>query len=140
MNILKYKRVILWPVILMMSLAVTGCRKRNTTGNSLALATSHNGVIANPNRYAAELGAEDILALMRAAGLTDKSIVDLGPDLRTALATTGGATIRVAGKVEAICMAEPHRIVVTSRMRGPFVYDLKGDPQAIVLKSPIDGK
>ena len=98
----------------------------------LAIALQTAGCAADPgkvsplgNQQAAALSADDVVRIMRRAGFNDQQVIELGTDLRNALATTGAAQIRVGKKVEAIFAADDQAICGSSRQTGPFVYDLK---------------
>lgn len=82
-------------------------------------------VSAFPNPDVAALTADDVVVVMRQAGFSDAEIVDVGPDLRNALATSGSAHIRSQDKTEAIFAIERSYLYVASRRRGSFVYDLE---------------
>ena len=84
-----------------------------------------SGVEALPNRDVTALTADDIVCVMTRAGFTDEQILDLGTDVRNALATTGCARIRVGRKVEALFAVVGDCLHVTSRRRGHFIFDLK---------------
>jgi len=81
-------------------------------------------VISVANRDIAPLQADDVVVTMRSAGFTDQEILDLGPDVRNALASTGAAMIRMGDKVGAIFAVDGNFLHVTTRRRGSFIYDL----------------
>lgn len=82
-------------------------------------------VIAVPNRQVAGLSADDTVRVMRRAGLADRQILELGTELRNALASSGAANVRVGNKVEAIFAVDGDCLHASSRTRGSFIYDLK---------------
>jgi hypothetical protein len=105
----------LWPLVLLLACQSAGC----------AAAEQHGQVAALGNQQAAALDADDVVRIMRRAGFNDQQILELGTDLRNALASTGAAQIRVGRSVEAIFAADEQTVCGSSRQRGPFVYDLK---------------
>lgn len=79
------------------------------------------------NRDNAELTAEQIIDVMRLAGYRDSEIVNLGPYLRDALASSGAARVEMGNRVDAILVVEFDRIYVSTRTHGTFIYDLEED-------------
>jgi len=70
------------------------------------------------------LDADDVVRVMRRAGFSDQQVIDLGTDVRNALASTGGAQVRVGRKVEALFAVDGQYLHGSSRRRGSFIYDL----------------
>jgi hypothetical protein len=83
-------------------------------------------IVPVANHDLAGLNAHDIVQVMRRAGFSDKQILEEGTDLRNALSSSGAATVRLDKKVEAIFAVDGDYVHVTSRQRGSFTYDLKG--------------
>ena len=84
--------------------------------NTRVIALSNNGdVIA--------LSAEDIVRVMQQAGLSDEQILELGTDLRNALASSGAAQIQVGEVVEAIFAVRGNYLHVSSYHRGSFIFN-----------------
>ena len=85
-------------------------------------------VISVANRDIAPLEADDVVVTMRRAGFSDREILDLGPEVRNALASTGAAMIRTGDKagdkVKAIFAVDGKFLHVSTRARGSFIYDL----------------
>jgi hypothetical protein len=81
-------------------------------------------VISLNSRDIAPLAADDIVVTMRRGGFSDQEILDLGPDVRNTLASSGAAMIRTRDKVEAIFAVEGNFLHVSTRRRGSFIYDL----------------
>ena len=81
-------------------------------------------VISVANRDIAPLEADDVVVTMRRAGFSDQEILDLGPEVRNALASTGAAMIRIGDKVKAIFAVDGKFLHVSTRARGSFIYDL----------------
>lgn len=73
------------------------------------------------------LSADEIVLMMRYAGFTDELILQLGTDLRNALASSGAAQIRVGKKVEAVFAVRGNYVHVSSYNRGSFIFDCKAD-------------
>ena len=99
-------------VLTLLTLSLTGC------------ANSRARVISLSNREIAALDADDIVRVMRRAGFSDDQVIDLGPDLRNMLASSGAAKIQVGNKVEAIFSVDGHYLYASSYRRGSFIYDL----------------
>ena len=81
-------------------------------------------MISLSNREIAALDADDIVRVMRRAGFSDDQVIDLGPDLRNMLASSGAAKIQVGNKVEAMFSVEGDSLYASSYRRGSFIYDL----------------
>ena len=81
-------------------------------------------VISVPNQDIAPLEADDVVVTMRRAGFSDQEIIELGPEVRNTLASTGAAMIRVGDKVKAIFAVDGNFLHVSTRARGSFIYDL----------------
>lgn len=81
-------------------------------------------VISLASRDIAPLQADDIVVTMRRGGFSDQEILDLGPDVRNTLASSGAAMIRIVDKVEAIFAVDGNFLHVSTRRRGSFIYDL----------------
>ena len=81
-------------------------------------------VIPLTGRDIAPLEADDVVVAMRRGGFSDQEILELGPDVRNALACSGMAMIRIADKVEAIFAVDGNFLHVSTRRRGSFIYDL----------------
>jgi hypothetical protein len=82
-------------------------------------------VVPLANQDAAALEADDVVRVMQRAGFSDQQILDLGTDLRNALASGGAAQIRVGKKVEALFATDGHYLYASSRRGGSFIYDLE---------------
>lgn len=82
-------------------------------------------VVVLNNQQVVALDADDVVRVMRRAGLSDRQILDLGTDLRNALASAGAAQIRVGKKIEAIFAVDRPYLHASSRRRGSFIYDLQ---------------
>lgn len=77
------------------------------------------------NPDVAALNADDIAVAMRQAGFTDAEILDLGPQLRNALAQAGAAKVRQGEKVEAIFAVDGPVLHISSRRTGSHIFDLQ---------------
>lgn len=90
------------------------------------IATTQQAVTPVPVGEAEDVPASDLaLALLR-AGFTREDILEHGPALHTALATSGGAQFRRDRVVEAVLAVHSSRLYVTSRTRGTFVLPIGG--------------
>jgi hypothetical protein len=70
------------------------------------------------------LSADDIVRVMRRAGFTDVEIVTVGPYVRNALATAGGARLKLDNTVDAMFAVDGNNLHISSRRAGSFVYPL----------------
>lgn len=77
------------------------------------------------NREVAALTADDVVRIMTRAGFHDAEILELGPDLRNALATEGSAEIRVRERTVAIFSIEERYVYGTSIRGGNLIYPLE---------------
>ena len=112
----------------------TTCRWPAALGAGLALLTlaaalggctpPQTRVISLTSRDIAPLQADDIVVTMRRGGFSDQEILDLGPDVRNTLASSGAAMIRIGDKVAAIFAVDGNFLHVSTRRRGSFIYDL----------------
>jgi len=69
------------------------------------------------------LSANDIVSVMQQAGFSDEQILELGTDLRNALASSGAAQIQVGEVVEAIFAVRGNYLHVSSYHRGSFIFN-----------------
>lgn len=70
------------------------------------------------------VGAYDIAQAMLRAGFTRGEVLQLGPAVHSALATSGGAQIRQNRQVSAIMAVYGDRLYVTSLARGTFALQM----------------
>ena len=82
-------------------------------------------VVALNNQDVVALDANDMVRIMRRAGLSDQQVLDLGTDLRNALASAGAAHVVCEKKVEVIFVVDGDVVRATTRHRGTFIYDVK---------------
>jgi hypothetical protein len=61
---------------------------------------------------------------MRQAGFSDQQILELGTNLRNALLHSGAAHIRLKDTVEAVFAVHGDYVLIASRLRGTFIYDV----------------
>ncbi|MEX0776379.1 MAG: hypothetical protein WD042_11800 [Phycisphaeraceae bacterium] len=87
-------------------------------------ATQQEQVLEMPSKEVAELTADDVVRVMLFAGFSHEQILELGTAVRNALAATGGASIHVDGRTEALLSVDSRRLYVSSRRRGSFIYPL----------------
>jgi len=97
-------------VLLLIALSIVGC------------AQTRLQIIPLSNRDVAILSADDVVQVMRRAGLSDEQILEFGTDLRNGLALSGAAQLMVGDRVEAIFAAQGNHVYVTTRMRGSFTH------------------
>ncbi|MFW6155452.1 MAG: hypothetical protein ACOC95_09565 [Planctomycetota bacterium] len=83
-----------------------------------------NRIVPLPNRSAVALTADDVVIMMLRAGFSEEQILELGTDLRNALAANGSARLRVGEATEALFAVVDRVVHVSSRRRGSFIYDL----------------
>jgi hypothetical protein len=76
----------------------------------------------NPAVY--ELSADQVVAIMREAGFSDKEILKYGRELRNALASQGGAKIMSSRYTEAIVIVQPGYICIVRRGSREILFPL----------------
>lgn len=76
-----------------------------------------------PSPDVAELSAQDMVRVMKCAGFTDEQVLDKGGELRNVLAATGAARVTLEDNTEALFAVIDHKIHVTTRLRGSFIYE-----------------
>jgi hypothetical protein len=89
------------------------------------LPTRGTEVVALPNRQVVELNSDDVVKVMLRSGFPDEAVLELGTDLRNALAVQGSARIRIGKRTEALFAVVGDYLHVSSRTRGSFIYDLE---------------
>lgn len=73
---------------------------------------------------AADVTALDLARAMLQAGFSREEILEHGPAVRNALATSGAAQIADGDSVLALMSVLGDKLYITSRSRGTFVYGL----------------
>ncbi len=71
-----------------------------------------------------DVSAPDLAEAMVRAGFSPDFILEHGPAIRNALATSGGVRIRDKGVIAALMSIQARKLYVTSRERGTFVQSL----------------
>ncbi|MFC1762531.1 hypothetical protein ACFL6U_10680 [Planctomycetota bacterium] len=108
----------------------SGCEQWQTSSSRNDNAQSMR-VSALSARYRVALTAQDIVAIMRATGFTDRQIYELGPDLRAALMQGGAAHFVMPRKsekdlIEAVVVVRENDYVhITRRQAGFYIYDAR---------------
>lgn len=92
---------------------------------TLTVGCAHTAARPLSNRDMAELTARDVARVLRAAGFTDDEIIEVGPDVRNALARRGAVQVQKGRRVEAILAVEHPFLHISSRRAGAIVYDLQ---------------
>ena len=82
-------------------------------------------VVAFNNQDVVALDANDMVRIMRRAGFSDQQVLDLGTDLRNAMASAGAAQVICEKKVEVTFVVDGDVVRAATRNRGAFVYDVK---------------
>ena len=107
--------------LLILILNLSGCAlgvrqddKPKTDARVIAL--SNNGDVV-------ALSANDIVSVMRKAGFSNEQTLELGTDLRNALASSGAAQIQVGKVVETIFAVRGNYLHVSSYRRGSFIFN-----------------
>lgn len=78
------------------------------------------------NGTATPVSPSDLAEAMLRAGFTRDEILQEGPSVGDALATSGGAQVRRGKIVSALFAVQDGQLIVTSRERGTFVLPLTG--------------
>ena len=109
-------------MLLLLALLVfgaVGCSR--STGSGIRL-------IPMSNRSVLTLSPDDVVAVMRRAGFSDKQILEYGMDLRNGLAESGAVQIKIGKKVEAVFAVNLNEgsncVYISTRLRGNFIYDV----------------
>jgi len=108
-------------MLLILVLNLSGCALgvRNDDGPE----TDTRVIALSNSRDVIALNAEDIVRVMQQAGFSDKQILELGTDLRNALASSGAAQILVGEVVEAIFAVRGNYLHVSGYRRGSFIFN-----------------
>ena len=104
-------------LVVLLVFGVVGC-SRTTSGIRL---------IPLSNRSVLALNPDDVVAVMRRAGFSDKQILEYGTDLRNGLAESGAVQIKIGKKVEAVFavnLNEGDCVYISTRLRGNFIYNV----------------
>jgi hypothetical protein len=104
----------------LMAVAVAGC---SSLDRSVALAKQDVTQIAVGE--AAAVPALLLAKVMLRAGFEEEAVLRYGPSIRNALATSGGAQVRMGHVTEALFAVHSERLYVTSRQRGTFVEPIQ---------------
>jgi hypothetical protein len=97
---------------------VVGCSRSTSSGIRL---------IPMSNRHVLALNPDDVVAIMRRAGFSDRQILEYGTELRNGLAESGAIQIKIGRKVEAVFavnLNEGNCVYISTRLRGNFIYDV----------------
>jgi hypothetical protein len=105
--------------MLMAASATAGC---SSTDRSVALAKQE--VTSIPAGEAAAVSAPMLAEAMLRAGFKKEEVIEYGPEVRNALATSGGAQVRKGHVTEALFAIHSDSLYVTSRARGTFVQPI----------------
>jgi hypothetical protein len=104
-------------LVALLFFGVVGC-SRTTHGIRL---------IPLSNRHVLALSSDDVVAVMRRAGFSDKQILEYGTDLRNGLAESGAVQVKIGEKIEAVFavnLNEGNCVYISTRLRGNFIYDV----------------
>jgi len=89
---------------------------------SLGRGGSRPRVEAFPNRYVAALEAGQVVQVLRRAEFSEREILEIGLDLRNALAVSGGARVFRNNRTVAIFVVHADYVHGASWERGSFIY------------------
>jgi hypothetical protein len=105
---------------------LTGCSHLSSfsSGDSNRKQPSELEIVPLGNQDVIELGADDVVRVMRRAGFSDEQILELGPELRNGLAESGAAQVRLKDRVEVVFAVHGNYVFITTRLRGSFIYDV----------------
>jgi hypothetical protein len=127
--------------LIALALVATGCR-RNLFSSPPWLAPASNSasqglqVVPRSCGQIVNLAADDIVGVMRRMGFRDDQILDLGPRLRDALRTAGGAAFVRGRQIDAMIAVSDGYLFVQSNLQGSFIYDIKDKIFAAVPRMP----
>lgn len=102
---------------------LTGCASMDAT-----VALTQQVVTPMATGEAADVLADDLALAMIRAGFSREEVLEYGPALRNALATSGSAQMRNGGQVSALFAVFGDQLYVSSRTRGTFAIALDERP------------
>lgn len=119
-----------WTLLAVLLLATAGCKKpiiRPAEWAELRVEPEpvEIRVVALRNKDVANLSADDIVKVLRRLELSDERILELGPELHNALATSGAAEILVGKKSVVTFKVHGGYLAVRPVSRNGFIYDMK---------------
>ena len=120
MKSIRYKVSIGGWIILLLLLTFSVVSCVNRTGHTKFK------VVPLSNQNIADLSAKDIIQVMRRAGFSNEQILELGTDLHDGLSQSGAAQLKVGDKVEAVFAVHRDCVYISTRLRGNFIYNIKG--------------
>lgn len=100
---------------LLLAPMLAGCQGTKSQSATVAAMNTHHPVA---------LEAYDVARAMREAGFSNEQILDIGTDVRNAIARSGGAQVRLGESTEALLAAEERHLHVTSRGGATQSYPL----------------
>lgn len=106
---------------ILVALALAGC---STTGMDRSVVLATEPVTAISVGDQTMVPAYDLADAMLRAGFSREEVLQHGPAIHSALATSGGAQVRQGKAVSAIFAVYGERLYVTSLARGTFVIPL----------------
>lgn len=97
---------------------------------AVGCARNYSGIRVIPlsNRSVLALSSDDVVAIMRRSGFSDRQILEYGTDLRNGLAESGAVQIKIGKKVEAVFatnLDDGDCVYISTRLRGNFIYNTK---------------
>ncbi len=81
-------------------------------------------IVARSGREVIRLRPDDVIRIMQHVGFSEDQILDLGPDLYSALLQSGAAEVFYGKRTEMILVVSNRQVRIQSRTRGTFVYDV----------------
>lgn len=105
--------------VILLSLVVGAC---SSIDRNVAMTTETVSPIASGEP--ADVSAAVLAEAMIRAGFSPDFILEHGPAIRNALASSGGVRVRDKGVIAALMSIQADRLYVTSRERGTFVQSL----------------
>ncbi len=119
-------------LVIPLAWVLTGCRARPVEWPELgqekssvrARGTSALRIEPVSSREVADLTPDDMVQITRRIGFTDQQILDLGPNLRSALLLSGAARVIYKDKVEAVLRIQGEYVLIYSSSRGSHMYNL----------------
>jgi len=102
----------------LLAFGLVGCSRSTSSGIRL---------VPMSNRHVLALSPDDVVAVMRRAGFSDKQILEYGTDLRNGLAESGAVQVKIGRKVEvvfAVNLNNGNCVYISTRLRGNFIYDV----------------
>jgi hypothetical protein len=96
-------------------------------------------VVQRTGGQAANVTADDVVAVLRQIGLGNDQIVEFGPPVYEALRASGAAAMVNGKQTEILLAISDGYVWVQSRVQGSFIYDLEDHKIGTLPPMPVEG-